>query len=59
MTKGHNQSKNKQTNPLPEQPKGKGQSEHLKNQAQKKQEGHQGRSDNEDQSEGPKGANSI
>lgn len=57
--KGHNQSKNKQTNPLPEKPKGKGQSEHLKNKAQKKQEGHTGRSDNEDQSGGTKGANSI
>jgi hypothetical protein len=57
--KGHNQSKNKQTNPLPEKPKGKGQSEHLKNQAQEKQEGHQGRNDNEDQSGGTKGANSI
>jgi hypothetical protein len=57
--KGHNQSKNKQTNPLPEKPKGKGQSEHLKNAAQKKQDGHKGRNDNEDQSGGTKGPNGI
>ncbi len=58
MTKGHNQSKNKQTNPLPEKPKGKGQSEHLKKSA-KKHDPHQGRNDNEDQSSGTKGKNNV
>ena len=58
MTKGHNQSKNKQTNPLPEKPKGKGQDEHLKKSARGKDQS-KGRSDNEDQSGGTKGANSI
>jgi hypothetical protein len=58
MTKGHNQSKNKQSNPLPEKPKGKGQSEHLKKSARDKGP-NQGRNENEDQSGGTKGANSI
>ena len=58
MTKGHNQSKNKQANPLPDKPKGKGQSEHLKNSA-KKHDPDQGRNANEDQSGGTKGANNI
>ena len=58
MTKGHNQSKIKQANPLPDKPKGKGQHEHLKNQA-KKHDPKQGRNENEDQSGGTKGSNSI
>ena len=57
MTKGHNQGKSKQTNPLPDKPKGKGQSEHLKE--SEKNHDRQGRNANEDQSEGTKGGNSI
>lgn len=58
MTKGHNQSKNKQSKAPADQPKGKGQHEHLKNNA-RKHDPTQGRNENEDQSEGTKGANSI
>jgi hypothetical protein len=56
--KGHNQSDNKQSNPLPDKPKGKGQHEHLKKSAKKK-ESKGGRSEDEDPAKGKKGANSI
>ncbi|MDO1446674.1 hypothetical protein Q0590_10455 [Rhodocytophaga aerolata] len=58
MTKGHNQSPNKQSNPPADKPKGKGQDEHQKDSKQTG-DSSQGRNKNEDQSGGTKGKNSI
>jgi hypothetical protein len=58
MTKGHNQSKSKQSNPPADEPKGKGQDEHQKN-SKKESSQNKGRNANEDQSGGKKGQNAI
>lgn len=58
MTKGHNQDRNKQSNPEPRNSTTQGQTNSKSDQQQNKSP-NQGRNDNKEQSGGTKGKNAI